>query len=184
MLGWVVPDRRGPVPDDPPYDAYALVPIELNWTKYGKTPGDNIAYYNPATRVKITHFPVIHCRKGSVGYKLEWNGLSMIYTGDTKPEYHSVQQAAGVNVFIHEMNPRRKCGLSRISGCMNPPKKVGPRMKASQILSILPRWFRIAPTRPRVLSVTCSARSIPVHSSRLPHTSRWLMTWSSAPKRA
>lgn len=107
MPGWVVPDRRGPVADDPPYDAYALVPIELDWTKYGKTPGDNIAYYNPATRVKITHFPVIHCRKGSIGYKLEWDSpygpLSMVFTGDTKPEHHSISQGSGVDVFIHEM---------------------------------------------------------------------------------
>ena len=45
------------------------------------------------TGVKITHFPVIHCRKGSIGYKLEWKGLSMIYTGDTKPEHISIEQA-------------------------------------------------------------------------------------------
>ena len=72
---------------------------------------ENIAYQNDATGVKITYFPVIHTRKGSIGYKLEWNGLSMIYTGDTKPETNSLKQACnnvdgvnqGVDVFIHEM---------------------------------------------------------------------------------
>jgi ribonuclease Z len=98
---WGTPCGLNPVGGDPPYDGYALIPIELDWTKIG------IAYNNPETGVKITHFPVIHCRKGSIGYKLEWNGLSMIFTGDTKPEWNSVIQAhnngKGVDVFIHEM---------------------------------------------------------------------------------
>ena len=110
---WGLPCDPVPVGDDPPGDGYALVPIELPRENYGKVPGDNIAYWNKTTGVKITHFPVIHTRKGSIGYKLEWNGLTMIYTGDTKPEYHSRDQAInpdpvtgkprGVDVFIHEM---------------------------------------------------------------------------------
>ena len=104
---WGLPVAPIPVGDDPPDDAYALVPIELPWRNYGERREDNVAYKNPATGVKITHFPVIHCRKGSIGYKLEWNGLSMIYTSDTKPETHSIRQACnhgrGVDVFVHEM---------------------------------------------------------------------------------
>jgi len=107
QASWGLPYTPVPVGDDAPNDSYAMVPIELDWTKYGKTPGDNVAYHNPTTGVKITHFPVIHDRKGSVGYKLEWNGLSLIYTGDTKPEIHSRDQAInggkGVDVLIHEM---------------------------------------------------------------------------------
>lgn len=103
---WGLPHDPVPVGTDDPRDAYALVPIELDWEKVG-----GVAYDNGATGVKITHFPVIHCRKGAMGYKLEWtregNTLSMIYTSDTKPEVNSVEQAknngAGVDVFIHEM---------------------------------------------------------------------------------
>jgi len=106
---WGLPCDPVPVGDDDPKDGFALVPIELDWTKYGKVLGDNVAYHNEDSGVTITHFPVIHCRKGSIGYKFEWNGLSMIYTGDTKPEYHSIDQAKnggnGVDVFIHEMVP-------------------------------------------------------------------------------
>lgn len=104
---WGLPHDPVPVADDPPDDTYAMVPVQLDWTKYGEALDDNVAYDNPATGVRITHFPVIHDRKGSVGYKLEWNGLTMIYTGDTKPEIHSRDQAInggkGVDVFIHEM---------------------------------------------------------------------------------
>jgi ribonuclease Z len=105
---WGLPHSPVPVGDDPANDGFAMVPIELNWRKVG-----GVAYNNPATGVKITHFPVIHARKGSIGYKLEWNGLSMIYTGDTRPETNSIAQAnnvdpatgeaRGVDVFIHEM---------------------------------------------------------------------------------
>lgn len=104
---WGLPVDPIPVGEDAPNDAYALVPIELDWTKRGDTPGDNIAYHNKETGVKITHFPVIHCRMGSIGYKLEWRGLSMIYTSDTRPETNCIDQAIngrkGVDVFIHEM---------------------------------------------------------------------------------
>ncbi|MFZ2448666.1 MAG: hypothetical protein WAW37_20075 [Syntrophobacteraceae bacterium] len=103
---WGLPCKPVSVSDDPWGDAFGMVPIQLDWTKYGRTPGDNVAYNNTKTGVKITHFPVIHCRKGSIGYKLEWNGLSMIYTSDTKPEIRSRDQAVnggeGVDVLIHE----------------------------------------------------------------------------------
>lgn len=104
---WGTPCDLVPVGDDAPDDGYALVPIQLDWTTYGKMPEDNVAYNNPTTGVKITHFPVIHTRKGSMGYKLEWKGLTMIYTSDTRPETRCIDQAKnggkGVDVFIHEM---------------------------------------------------------------------------------
>jgi ribonuclease Z len=99
---WGLPVDPVPVSDDPPDDGYALVPIQLDWREVG-----GVAYWNRKTGVKITHFPVIHCRRGSMGYKLEWNGLSMIYSSDTKPEYNTIIQAQnkgqGVDVLIHEM---------------------------------------------------------------------------------
>jgi len=121
---WGLPCDPKPVGDDAPDDGYALVPIELDWTKYGNEPDDNVAYFNEASGVKITHFPVIHARKGSIGYKLEWNGLSMIYTGDTKPEYHSINQACnggkGVDVFIHEMVPPADVWALKTLGITDP----------------------------------------------------------------
>jgi ribonuclease Z len=96
---WNTPVRLEPVGGDDANDGYAIVPIQLDWTKTG------IAYENNG--VRITHFPVIHNRRGSMGYKLEWNGLSMMYTSDTRPSRVSIQQARnggkGVDVFIHEM---------------------------------------------------------------------------------
>lgn len=110
---WGLPYEPVPVGDpeapDDPSDSYALIPIELDWENGG------VAYDNKDTGVKITYFKVIHARKGSLGYKLEWTPpgipgaktLSMIYSSDTKPEELCVENAVndgkGVDVLIHEM---------------------------------------------------------------------------------
>ena len=116
---WGTPCPLRPVSDDAPYDGYAMIPIELDWTEVG-----GVAYNNALTGVKITHFPVIHCRRGSMGYKLEWNGLSMIFTGDTKPEWLSVNQASGdkpLDVFIHEMIVPPEVWAMKMMGLSAPP---------------------------------------------------------------
>jgi ribonuclease Z len=53
--------------------------------------------------VKIYAFPVDHILIGAVGYRLEWNGLSMAFTGDSIPTRFESEQARGVDVFIHEL---------------------------------------------------------------------------------
>lgn len=117
---WGTPCDLIPVGDDPPYDGFALIPIELDWTKVG-----GIAYNNPDTGVKISHFPVIHTRRGSLGYKFDWNGLSMIYTSDTRAEWNSVTQACnggkGVDVFIHDMLVPPEVYAMKLGGYSVPP---------------------------------------------------------------
>ena len=104
---WGLPCDPVPVDHDRADDGYAMIPIELafDWDN----PTERVAYDNPPPGVKITAYPVIHDRQGSIAYKLEWNGLSMIFTGDTKPEWLTVEQARngnrGVDVLIHEMVP-------------------------------------------------------------------------------
>ena len=106
-LSWGLPVDPVPVSNDTDDDGYAMVPITLDWSSVG------VAYHNRETRAKVTHYPVIHARKGSMGYMLEWTPpgatkpLTMIYSSDTKPETNSVYLARngtnGVDVFIHEM---------------------------------------------------------------------------------
>ena len=52
--------------------------------------------------VKIFAFPVVHCIFGAVGYRLEWNGLSISYHGDGTPSSFEAEQAKGVDLFMHE----------------------------------------------------------------------------------
>ncbi|MBP7936965.1 MAG: MBL fold metallo-hydrolase [Phycisphaerae bacterium] len=119
--GWTCPSAT---PSAPPVgkDGYDLVAFELDWTKEGfdangQPVSNNVAYDNPASGVKITHFPAVHARQGAISYKLEWNGMSMIFTGDTKPNYHVVRQATnGVDVLIHEMTPPPEIWVEKFTG--------------------------------------------------------------------
>lgn len=55
---------------------------------------------------KITSFPVPHGIYGAVGYRLDWNGLSMVFAGDCEPSSLTVENSQDVDVLIHEIfNP-------------------------------------------------------------------------------
>lgn len=100
---WGLTKPLTPIGNDPPYDGFAIVPIELDWSLYGKDEGDNICYKNESTGVTIRHFPAIHCRMGSISYRLEYNGMSVVFSGDTKPNHHMLNHASGADVVIHEI---------------------------------------------------------------------------------
>ena len=112
QASWGLPQAPVSVGDDDSADAYAMVPIELDWRLEG-----GVAYENAATGVKITHFPAVHAREGSISYKLEWNGLSMIFTGDTKPNNYVIRQATdGVDVLIHEITTSAEVWAEKFVG--------------------------------------------------------------------
>jgi len=52
--------------------------------------------------VTIRSFPQIHSLDGSVGFTLEWNGLKVVYGGDSYPSRTLVDAAQGADVVIHE----------------------------------------------------------------------------------
>ena len=58
--------------------------------------------------VKIFAFPVIHTIFGAMGYRLEWNGLTLVYTADSEPSTFEAEQGAGADVFIHEIMPTKE----------------------------------------------------------------------------
>lgn len=55
--------------------------------------------------VKITSFPVIHLHFGSVGYKLEYAGRSVVFSGDTRPCTTVIDAAKSADLLIHETFP-------------------------------------------------------------------------------
>jgi ribonuclease Z len=132
MESWGLPHPPLPVGDDPDDDAFALIPIEFPYDSVG------VAYDNASTGAKITHYPVVHCRRGSMGYKLAWTPpgaarpLTMIYSSDTKPEWNSVEQAANggepVDVFIHEMAVPPEVWAMKMQG-LTSPDQISPAAK-------------------------------------------------------
>ena len=52
--------------------------------------------------VKVTSFPAIHIRDGSVSYRLDWNGLSFVFGGDSFPNKWFAKEAKGADLVVHE----------------------------------------------------------------------------------
>ncbi len=52
--------------------------------------------------VVIQSFPAIHSLDGSVGYRLDWNGRSFTFGGDSYPSQWFIDIAAGSELAIHE----------------------------------------------------------------------------------
>jgi ribonuclease Z len=52
--------------------------------------------------VKITAFPAIHAIDGSVSYRLDWNGLSFVFSSDTYPNKWFIELAKDADLVIHE----------------------------------------------------------------------------------
>ena len=52
--------------------------------------------------VTIRSFPAIHSYDGSVSYRLDYQGLSFVFGGDTYPNKWFMEYAKGVDIAIHE----------------------------------------------------------------------------------
>lgn len=85
----------------------ATIPVEkgyeLEVTEYDYLKNPGIAYQK--NDVTIKHWPALHIIDGAVSYKLEWNGLSVVWSGDTQPNQYMTQNAKGVDLLIHETAP-------------------------------------------------------------------------------
>ena len=52
--------------------------------------------------VVVRHWRRSHAKDGATGYRLEWNGLSFVWTGDGRPDELTAKYAAGADVFVTE----------------------------------------------------------------------------------
>jgi ribonuclease Z len=52
--------------------------------------------------VTITSFPVIHVLNGAVGFRLDYGGQSVVFSGDTLPTMTLVEAAQNCDLLIHE----------------------------------------------------------------------------------
>ena len=80
-----------------------FVTKEIDISKFSPENPRQLAY--DENGVKIYAFPVIHTITGAMGYRLEWNGLTFVYTADSEPSEFEAEQAKGADVFIHEIMP-------------------------------------------------------------------------------
>ena len=53
--------------------------------------------------VKITHWPTSHTKDGATSYRLDWNGRSLCYTGDNRPNSLTIKYCKGIDMLISEV---------------------------------------------------------------------------------
>lgn len=54
--------------------------------------------------VTVHSWPRSHAKDGAVAYRLDWNGLSFVWTGDGRPDELTKKYAKGADVFVTEMS--------------------------------------------------------------------------------
>jgi ribonuclease Z len=81
-----------------------------------------------ANGVTITSFPVPHGIFGAVGYRLEYGGMSVVYTGDCEPSTLTVEHAQDVDLLIHEI--------------FNPPETYVENMGWTEIQAKIVAWTK------------------------------------------
>ena len=90
-FAWDVTGRSGTLPDA----GGQLIAHEFDYKQVG-----GVVYEENG--VKITSFPAIHSIDGSVSYRLDWNGLSFVFGGDSYPNKWFIEQSKGADFVIHE----------------------------------------------------------------------------------
>ena len=88
---WDVSGRAGILPDA----GGQLIAHEFDFKQ------DNGVVYEK-NGVKITSFPAVHVLDGPVSYRLDWNGLSFVFGGDSAPNKWFIERARGADFVIHE----------------------------------------------------------------------------------
>ena len=96
---WHVQSKRNLLPTG----GTTIETYEIDMSKFSPQNPRQLVY--DKNDVKIYAFPVVHCIDGSLGYRLEWKGLSFVYTADSEASTFEAEQAKGADVFIHEVFP-------------------------------------------------------------------------------
>jgi ribonuclease Z len=102
-LAWDIKGRTGLLPDD----GGKVTVHEFDFK------GANEVVYEE-NGVKITSWPAIHSLDGSVSYRLEWNGMSFVFGGDTRPNKWFIEYAKDADFAIHECFPTPE-GLAKFN---------------------------------------------------------------------
>lgn len=89
-LAWDLASITGFAPTTGGYATAHEVPYDRTETVYERN------------GVTITSFPVIHALNGAVGFRVDYGGQSVVFSGDTKPTMTLVEAAQGCDLLIHE----------------------------------------------------------------------------------
>ena len=86
------------------WNAFSMAPVgdgfEIEVNEFDWKDDNGICYDKDG--VTIRHWRRIHSMDGSSAYRLDWNGLSFVWTGDGRPDEKTIEYAKGCDVFVTE----------------------------------------------------------------------------------
>ena len=77
-------------------EGFDAIVHEFDYTKIGEVIYDK-------NGVTVKHWPTLHVSDGASSYRLDWNGRSMCFTGDGRPNKVTIEQCKGVDIMISEV---------------------------------------------------------------------------------
>ncbi len=93
---WHVESKLGYVPSTGAH----IDTTEIDYDAFSPEHPESLVY--DANGVQVYAFPVMHCIYGALGYRLEWNGLSVSFHGDGEPNAFEAHRVEQVDVMVHE----------------------------------------------------------------------------------
>jgi len=87
---WDLKSRTGNIPTS----GAEVITHEFDWEK------TQVVYEENG--ITVTSFPAVHIMAGAVSYRIDWNGMSIVYSGDTTINNFMVEQGQNVDLLIHE----------------------------------------------------------------------------------
>jgi len=92
MLGWHI-------------DAFSVFPVGKGWdikvNEFDFRDNGGVVYEENG--VKVTHWQRSHAKDGASGYRLDWNDMCFVWTGDGRPSELDIKYAKGCDLYVTEM---------------------------------------------------------------------------------
>jgi ribonuclease Z len=146
---WDISSRAGGLPNA----GGQAVPHEHDYSK--------TAVIYDKNGVQVTSFPAVHIRDGPVSYRLDWNGLSFVFSSDTEPNKWFLKEAKKADVAVHGTWPTGNA-WAKISGMRGPVGETydGPLALAADLTVI-----NVTPDHIEVREVSPDPNGWPPHPS-------------------
>ena len=88
-------------------DAFSVFPVGKGWdviaNEYDFRDNGGVIY--DRNGAKVIHWQRSHAKDGASAYRLDWNGLCFVWTGDGRPSKLDEKYAKGCDVYVTEMQP-------------------------------------------------------------------------------
>ncbi|MFP6655111.1 MAG: guanitoxin biosynthesis MBL fold metallo-hydrolase GntH, partial [Myxococcota bacterium] len=105
-------------------DAFSVFPVGKGWDiqvhEFDFRDDGGVVYDKDG--VKVIHWQRSHAKDGASAYRLDWNGLCFVWTGDGRPNKLDLKYAKGCDVYITEAMPEL---MSISSGVVGVPPFLG-----------------------------------------------------------